>query len=110
VVCRDREQDDPDYLLSKLDNGGMTPDEICQGCRLFRTKPGKEPPQITQAITFANEHEEAVDSGYRFKSLNRLTPLQWASIRGLTRGRKQYEEFQEEKRRTNDGNSRSDPS
>jgi hypothetical protein len=79
--------------------GENSPALICPHCPLFNTKPGQESLHITLAQSFAMEHEEEVKNGYRFANLDSLSPMQWASVRGLSRGRAKYDEWWDAERR-----------
>ena len=57
------------------------------------------PNDVAYAISRAQEHEEEVEAGLRLQSPDELTPLEWAGVRGLARGRKKHEEYLEEKRK-----------
>lgn len=80
--------------------GEISADLVCPQCPLFRTKPGNEPLRIAVAKYFAMEHEEEVNNGYRFGSPDALTPLQWASVRGLSRGRAKFDEWLDARRKS----------
>jgi hypothetical protein len=100
-----RKGEDPLHLLGRPSDGEE--DEatgensaaiVCPQCPLYRTKPGLEPPAVTQAINFAMEHEEEVKNGLRMGTRDMLSAMEWASCRGLSRGRAKYDEYLEEKR------------
>jgi hypothetical protein len=89
---------DPAHLLARPGKGETAAD-ICPRCPLIKTKPENTPLHIAAAKYFAMEHEEEVNNGFRFNSPDALTPMQWAAIRGLSRGRAKFDEWKDEKRR-----------
>jgi len=62
-------------------------DAICGRCKLLETKPGQEPPQLTQAIVRANELDALRSAGATFAYPDALTPFEWACIAALQDGR-----------------------
>jgi len=62
-------------------------DAICGRCKLLETKPGQEPPQLTQAIVRANELDALRSAGATFAYPDALTPFEWACIAALQAGR-----------------------
>jgi hypothetical protein len=100
AICQKGEEEY--YLLARpgageADEATGTPiaSMICPNCPLFSTKQGSEPRHVAEAISVAMEHEEEVKNGYRFGDRNELTPLEWASVKGLSRGRARFEEWLE---------------
>lgn len=101
--------EDPMYLLARPsageedDSTGETAaDLVCPICPLYATKPENTPLHIAAARYFAMEHEEEVANGLRLKDKDDLTPLQWAAVRGLSRGRSRFEEWQIAERKKED--------
>lgn len=69
-------------------------ESICAGCRLKETKPGTEPPYLTQAIQIAGELEEEGmvygESGMR-ETLDSLDPFEYACLLSIKAARRASE-------------------
>lgn len=76
--------------------GEVSAELVCPQCPLVRTKPGSESLRVAIAKVFAQEHEEEVNSGLRLSSVDALTPMEWAAVRGLSRGRARFDEYKYE--------------
>lgn len=74
-------------------------DAICRGCRLFATKPEAVADEIAEYIGTALDLSELKRSGARFEYPNGLSPYEWASLTGLTRGSERAESRRTERER-----------
>lgn len=100
-----RELPNPDAgPLGHPANGDRTPDQICGKCSLRGTKPGSEPPHLTQFLTVACRLDKLRDAGATFVYPQSLpSPYLWAALVGSKDGRNRHEDArakrQEEERR-----------
>lgn len=62
-------------------------EEICQDCKLLKTKPGQEPPHLTLAIVTANELDGLKEAGAVFPYPDALSAFEWTCIEALNAGR-----------------------
>jgi hypothetical protein len=66
-------------------------EQICAGCKLKETKPGREPVHLAQAIYIANQLDEddMVCSGFDYPTiLDYLDPLEWACLVAIKSARR----------------------
>lgn len=77
----------------------QTEDEICRGCRLLLTKPEAIPDELAGFIYTALGLSELERGGAKFDYPEALSPLEWESLRGLTRGRERAENMRQERER-----------
>jgi hypothetical protein len=73
--------------------------EICAGCKFFPTKPEAVPDEILAAVGVAAELAEIERGGAKFAYPDALSPFEWASLRGLTRGKDRAETMKNERER-----------
>lgn len=66
-------------------------DEVCRGCPFLATKPEAVPPDIAEHVAAALGLAELQRGGAAFAYPNGLTPLEWATLNGLTRGKDRAE-------------------
>lgn len=77
----------------------MAEDDICKGCKFLPTKPEAVPEEIIEYIAVALEFDEISRIGGKFDYPSSLSPVEWASLRGLTRGRDHAESLRQERER-----------
>jgi hypothetical protein len=82
--------------------GLENPDTTCPDCPFYATKPGREPEHVTLMLHAGIGWDESFDIGFTPNSIDQLTPFQWCCVRGLRRGRKQFEDALNLKRRKED--------
>ena len=73
--------------------------EICKGCRFYRSNIELAPEPLSQPIAVAFELNELFRGGARFDYPNGLSPFEWASLNGLTRGNTRAEKLKAERER-----------
>jgi len=74
-------------------------DEICKGCKLYRTKPERMPEHLARHAETATTLAELQRSGASFSYPHALQAAEWASLSGLTRGRERAETMRQERDR-----------
>lgn len=74
-------------------------DDICRGCRLLPTKPEAVPGELAGFIYLALGLAELERGGAKFDYPGGLSPVEWESLRGLTRGRERAESLRQERER-----------
>jgi hypothetical protein len=73
---------------------GRKIEQICKDCKLLPTKPGSEPPHLSQAIQIAIELEEdsLVCGGFDYPAiLDYLDPFEWACLVAIKAARQASE-------------------
>lgn len=81
------------------DDVESTEAEICEGCKFYPTKPEAVPREIAFYVATALELSELESSGGRFAYPEAVTPIEWAAIAGLARGRGRAETLKADRER-----------
>lgn len=66
-------------------------ERVCRQCELFTTKPEQIPEELAPHAAEATDLAELQRSGARFQYPAALSPVEWAALTGLTRGRDRAE-------------------
>jgi len=77
--------------------------KACGDCERRHTKPGAEPPALSEAIVVACELDEERQLGRVFANQNEISPRDWAALRGLHRGKQIADEKAEQQREKEQG-------
>jgi hypothetical protein len=77
--------------------GMEDPVTTCPDCPLYLTKQSREPEYITILLSTAMQFDEMKEAGLVIGDINALSPIQWAAVKGLQRGRRLADEYKDTK-------------
>lgn len=79
--------------------GKQSEEEICRGCKFLPTKVEAAPDAIAEYLMLALELSTLEKGGATFPYPDALSPIEWASVTGLTLGRDRAESLEAERER-----------